>query len=90
MILKNFVHDNIRNTYRLPLPSLAHVSTNPKIPAVPNSLYPQLLGLSLDESDGGGLIADDKTLSVTDKAKLINLYTDLFMDYANLILGVFR
>ncbi|KAL5265653.1 hypothetical protein ACHWQZ_G006391 [Mnemiopsis leidyi] len=49
----------------------------------------QVLGLSLDEEEDG-LVSDDKTISDQDKSTLIKLYTDLFMDYAKLILGVYR
>ena len=49
----------------------------------------QVLGLSLDE-DEEGLVTADKTISDTDKCTLIKMYTDLFMDYAKLILGVYR
>ena len=52
-------------------------------------LLEQVLGLSLDE-DEEGLVTDDKTISDQDKSSLIKMYTDLFMDYAKLILGVYR
>lgn len=52
-------------------------------------VFKQVLGLSLDEEEDG-LVTDDKTISDQDKSTLIKLYTDLFMDYAKLILGVYR
>ena len=52
-------------------------------------MFKQVLGLSLDEEEDG-LVSDDKTISDQDKSTLIKLYTDLFMDYAKLILGVYR
>ena len=52
-------------------------------------MFKQVLGLSLDEEEDG-LVTDDKTISDQDKSTLIKLYTDLFMDYAKLILGVYR
>ena len=54
-----------------------------------NFVIQQVLGLSLDEEEDC-LVSDDKTISDQDKSTLIKLYTDLFMDYAKLILGVYR
>ena len=51
-----------------------------------------MVGLALDSSSDTEdvLCADDKTLPEGDRARLVTLYTDLFVHFATLILGVYK